>query len=63
MSRSNEYLMDRLNSDIRMLKAQVAKLTEENDALYSECKFGALVTFLLGIGIGTAVCIAVGILL
>jgi len=59
MSRSNEYLADRLNAEIRTLQSRLQKLTEENDALHSECKFGAAVSLILGILLGTAVGIGI----
>lgn len=59
MSRSNEYLADRLNAEIRTLQSRLQKLTEEYEELYNECKFGAAVTFVLGTTIGTAIGIAV----
>lgn len=47
-------LTERLLLDkIEILQGQIAKLQDENKALNDECKFGATLSFLFGIALGS----------
>ena len=51
-TRESEYIVDRLNADIIELERSVDALLKQNQELYSECKFGAIVSLLIGFVLG-----------
>lgn len=51
-TRESEYIVDRLNADIVELERSVDALLKQNQELYSECKFGAVVSLLIGFVLG-----------
>lgn len=53
--RESEYLIDRLNEEIAALESRVDALINENKTLHEECRFGAVVTGMLGICLGVVI--------
>lgn len=51
-TRESEYIVDRLNADIIELERSVDALLKQNQELDSECKFGAMVSLLIGFVLG-----------
>lgn len=52
--RESEYIIDRLQAEIQHYKDIADTYEREYKTLQSECKFGAFVGFLFGVGVGIA---------
>ena len=51
-TREPKYTVDQLKKQIARLQEDVEKLIDENKSLQTECYFGAMVAFLVGVALG-----------